>query len=80
MSSTSSPDARREVAWLVGLTFAVCTVFYVLAARADDLGAFGGLLVIGLLYIQGFFDRATIDTGPTAYWTGEFGAGLAAAE
>jgi membrane protease YdiL (CAAX protease family) len=31
------------------------------------------------LYIQGVFDRATIDTGPTAFWTGEFGAGLAVA-
>lgn len=31
------------------------------------------------LWIQGFFDRATLDTGPTEYWTGEFGAGLAAA-
>lgn len=31
------------------------------------------------LYVQGVFDRATIDTGPTAWWTGEFGAGLAIA-
>jgi membrane protease YdiL (CAAX protease family) len=31
------------------------------------------------LYIQGLLDRATIDTGPTPYWTGEFGAGLAIA-
>ena len=31
------------------------------------------------LYIQGVLDRATIDTGPTAYWTSEFGAGLAIA-
>lgn len=31
------------------------------------------------LYVQGVFDRATVDTGPTAYWTGEFGAGLAIA-
>jgi membrane protease YdiL (CAAX protease family) len=30
-------------------------------------------------WIQGFFDRATIDTGPTRYWTGELGAGLALA-
>lgn len=30
-------------------------------------------------WIQGFFDRATVDTGPTEYWTGEFGAGLAIA-
>ena len=29
------------------------------------------------LYIQGLLDRATIDTGPTPYWTSEFGAGLA---
>lgn len=31
------------------------------------------------LYVQGIFDRATVDTGPTEYWTGEFGAGLAIA-
>ncbi len=31
------------------------------------------------LYVQGVFDRATIDTGPTPYWTGEFGAALALA-
>ncbi|MDX1500717.1 MAG: CPBP family intramembrane glutamic endopeptidase [Thermoanaerobaculia bacterium] len=31
------------------------------------------------LWVQGFFDRATLDTGPTEYWSGEFGAGLAAA-
>lgn len=31
------------------------------------------------LYVQGFFDRATVDTGPTAWWTGEFGTGLALA-
>lgn len=31
------------------------------------------------LYIQGVLDRATVDTGPTEYWTGEFGAGLALA-
>ena len=31
------------------------------------------------LYVQGVFDRATIDTGPTALWAGEFGAGLAIA-
>lgn len=31
------------------------------------------------LWVQGFFDRATVDTGPTHFWTGEFGAGLALA-
>ena len=30
-------------------------------------------------WIQGFFDQATVDTGPTEWWTGEFGAGLAVA-
>ncbi|MEZ5332692.1 MAG: hypothetical protein R2991_11700 [Thermoanaerobaculia bacterium] len=30
-------------------------------------------------WIQGFFDKATVDTGPTPYWIGEFGAGLALA-
>lgn len=29
------------------------------------------------LYIQGIFDRLTVDTGPTEWWIGEFGAGLA---
>jgi len=31
------------------------------------------------LYIQGFFDRLTADTGPTEWWISEFGAGLALA-
>src|SRR5207245_2472696 len=31
------------------------------------------------LFVQGFFDRATVDTGPTRYLTSEFGAGLALA-
>lgn len=31
------------------------------------------------LFVQGFFDRATVDTGSTRFWTGEFGAGLAVA-
>ncbi|HEY9225205.1 MAG TPA: hypothetical protein VIP11_01075 [Gemmatimonadaceae bacterium] len=29
------------------------------------------------LFIQGFFDRVTLDTGPTRWLTGEFGAALA---
>lgn len=29
------------------------------------------------LYIQGYFDRITVDTGHTKYWIGEFGAALA---
>ena len=29
------------------------------------------------LYIQAFFDRVTVDTGPTKWLTGEFGAALA---
>jgi hypothetical protein len=28
-------------------------------------------------YVQGFFDRVTVDTGPTRWLTTEFGAGLA---
>jgi membrane protease YdiL (CAAX protease family) len=28
------------------------------------------------LYVQGFFDRVTVDTGPTRWLTGEFGAAL----
>jgi membrane protease YdiL (CAAX protease family) len=31
------------------------------------------------LYVQGFFDRVTVDTGPTKWLTGEFGAALAIA-
>jgi CAAX protease family protein len=31
------------------------------------------------LYVQGFFDRVTVDTGPTKWLTGEFGAALAVA-
>ena len=29
------------------------------------------------LFVQGFFDRVTVDTGPTRWLTSEFGAGLA---
>jgi hypothetical protein len=28
------------------------------------------------LYVQGFFDRVTVDTGATRWLTGEFGAAL----
>jgi len=31
------------------------------------------------LFVQGFFDRVTVDTGPTRWLTGEFGAALALA-
>jgi hypothetical protein len=31
------------------------------------------------LFVQGFFDRVTVDTGPTRWLTGEFGAALAVA-
>src|SRR3954468_1553934 len=31
------------------------------------------------LFVQGFFDQVTVDTGPTKWLTGEFGAGLALA-
>jgi membrane protease YdiL (CAAX protease family) len=31
------------------------------------------------LFVQAFFDRVTVDTGPTRWLTGEFGAGLAVA-
>jgi membrane protease YdiL (CAAX protease family) len=31
------------------------------------------------LFVQGFFDRVTVDTGPTPWLTSEFGAGLAIA-
>ena len=31
------------------------------------------------LFVQAFFDRVTVDTGPTKWLTGEFGAGLALA-
>ena len=31
------------------------------------------------LFVQGFFDAVTVDTGPTRWLTGEFGAALAAA-
>jgi hypothetical protein len=31
------------------------------------------------LFVQGFFDRVTVDSGPTRWLTGEFGAALALA-
>jgi len=31
------------------------------------------------LFVQGFFDVVTVDTGPTRWLTGEFGAALAVA-
>jgi hypothetical protein len=31
------------------------------------------------LFVQAFFDRVTVDTGPTKWLTGEFGAALALA-
>jgi len=31
------------------------------------------------LFVQGFFDQVTVDTGPTPWWSGEFGAALVVA-
>jgi hypothetical protein len=37
------------------------------------------LLASHNLFVQGFFDRVTVDAGPTRWLTGEFGAALALA-
>lgn len=53
MTSASSAAVRREVIWFIGLTFAVSSVFYVFAARAGDLGSFGALPILGLMWTPG---------------------------
>ena len=52
MPATSNPQVHRELGWFVGLTFAASTISYVLIARSG-LGAFGGLLVLGLMWTPG---------------------------
>jgi membrane protease YdiL (CAAX protease family) len=52
-SEVPEPNLQREVIWFVALTFAFSSIFYVLAARAGDLSAAGGLLVMGLMWTPG---------------------------
>jgi membrane protease YdiL (CAAX protease family) len=47
--------------------------------RSGSLGTATPLHASHNLFIQGFYDRLTVDTGPTRYLTGEFGVGLAGA-
>ena len=51
--SDSSHSVRSEIAWFVGLTFALSSVFYVLIARAGGLSSGSSLLVAGLMWTPG---------------------------
>ncbi len=53
MSLPEHSDARRETIWFVALTFAVSTIFYVLAARVGDLTTVNPLLIVGLMWTPG---------------------------
>jgi membrane protease YdiL (CAAX protease family) len=70
--------------WYSVLCFAVMVVamgfvFAWLRLRSGSVWPAAILHASHNLYVQAFFDRVTVDTGPTKWITGEFGAGLALA-
>jgi len=69
-------------AWFSVLCFVVMVVgiafpFAWLRLRSGSVWPAAILHAMHNLFIQGFFDRVTVDTGPTRWLTGEFGAALA---
>lgn len=71
-------------AWYSVLCFAIMVVsmgipFAWLRLRSRSVWPAAILHASHNLFVQGFFDTVTVDTGPTRYLTGEFGAGLALA-
>ena len=71
-------------AWYSVLCFAVMVTsmgipFAWLRLRSGSVWPAAILHASHNLFVQAFFDRVTVDTGPTRYLTGEFGAGLALA-
>jgi len=71
-------------AWYSVLCFAVMVVamgfpFAWLRMRSGSVWPAAILHASHNLFVQAFFDRVTVDTGPTRWLTGEFGAGLALA-
>jgi len=70
--------------WYSVLCFAVMVVamgfpFAWLRLRSGSVWPAAILHASHNLFVQAFFDRVTVDTGPTRWLTGEFGAGLALA-
>ena len=68
--------------WYAVLCFAVMVVSLAvplawLRLRSGSLWPAAILHASHNLFVQGFFDRVTVDTGPTRWLTGEFGAALA---
>ena len=71
-------------AWYSVLCFAVMVValgfpFAWLRLRSGSVWPAAILHASHNLFVQGFFDRVTVDTGPTKWLTSEFGAALALA-
>lgn len=70
--------------WYSVLCFAVMVIamgfpFAWLRLRSGSVWPAAILHASHNLFVQAFFDRVTVDTGPTRWLTGEFGAGLALA-
>jgi membrane protease YdiL (CAAX protease family) len=68
--------------WYSVLCFAVMVIamgfpFAWLRLRSGSVWPAAILHASHNLFVQAFFDRVTVDTGPTKWLTGEFGAGLA---
>jgi uncharacterized protein len=77
-------DNRGTPAWYAVPCFAVGVVslsvaFAWLRLRSGRFWPAAILHSTHNLFVQGFFDPVTVDTGPTRWLTGEFGAALAAA-
>jgi membrane protease YdiL (CAAX protease family) len=68
--------------WYAVLCFAVMVVSLAvplawLRLRSGSVWPAATLHASHNLFVQGFFDRVTVDTGPTRWLTSEFGAALA---
>lgn len=59
------------------MVIALATVLAWLRLRSGSVWPAALLHASHNLYVQGFFDRVTVDTGPTPWLTSEFGAALA---
>ena len=66
-----------SVLCFVAMVVALSVIFAWLRLRSGSVWPAAILHATHNLFIQGFFDRVTVDTGPTRWLTSEFGAALA---
>ncbi len=69
--------AWYSVLWFAVMVVALSFPFAWLTLHSGSVWPAAILHATHNLFVQGFFDRVTVDTGPTRWLTGEFGAALA---